>query len=122
VTDEVEQSEPLDSAISGSWLRLTDDPDVRGVEVSRLADGDPWPWQIGVFAAEFVREEPFESEFRQRIGAAIRSVAGIAEVVEEDREVWMASGDPDGSELARSVGAAVDAMVDQIRAAMEIED
>lgn len=66
-----------------------------------------------------VREEPFESEFRRRIDAAIRSVAGISDVFEEDREIWTASGEADGAELTRSVAAAVDAMVAQIQEAID---
>ena len=121
MNDEVEEQAPLDSSIARSWLRWTDDPDVRGVEVSLLKSSGDWPWQIGVVAAEFVREEPFESVFRQRIDAAIRLVTGVRDVVEEDREVWLASGQPDGVELTRSVGNAIDEMAEDIRACVEGE-
>jgi hypothetical protein len=89
-----------------------------GVGVSCDA-GDPWPWRIEVDAAEFVREEPFESEFRRRIDAAIRSVGGITDVTEEDREVWLAAGQSDGEAIVAAVATALDAMAEQIEAALE---
>lgn len=106
------------------WSRVVDeeDEDILGVGVSRLR-GDTWHWEIGVNAAEFVREEPFESTFRDAIESALRRVRGITDVVEEDREIWLAAGkDADGEQILRSVARALDAMADDIESAMEPED
>jgi hypothetical protein len=72
-----------------------------------------------VSAAEFVCEEPFESEFHARIDAALRSVDGVSDVAEEDREVWLVAGTPDGQALVHAVAEALDAMASSIRAAID---
>lgn len=100
------------------WVRETDD-DVRGVGALQLADEGRWTWQIFVSMAEFVREEPLETEMRAAVDQAIRAVAGVTEVAEEDREVWILSGDPMGEELVRSVGAAVDRLAPRARLHIE---
>ena len=105
------------------WSRVLDeeDEDILGVGVSRIA-GD-WQWEIGVNAAEFVRDEPFESTFRDNIETAIRRVQGITEVIEEDREVWLAKGArADGEQLLRSVARALDNMADDIAEAMDFDE
>lgn len=119
--DEIRRVEPLDDpeADIEEWTRVTEDPDVRGVDVSLLRHGGDWPWQIFVSAAEFVRDEPLESEFRRRINDAIRGTAGVSETIEEDREIWLAAGSPDGADLTRSVAEAIDSMAQQIQAATE---
>jgi len=52
------------------WERVTDENDLYGIDAAKLA-GESW-WQVSVAAAEFVRGEPFEGEFRQRIGNNLR--------------------------------------------------
>ena len=106
------------------WSRVVDeeDEDILGVGVSRIA-GETWHWEIGINAAEFVREEPFESTFRDAIDAAIRRVSGITDVIEEDREVWLASGPgADGEQILRSVARALDNMADDIEAALNPDE
>jgi hypothetical protein len=44
--------------------------------------GDGDGWLVGVDAMEFVRSEPLESEFRQRILAALRAVSGVTHLEE----------------------------------------
>ena len=101
------------------WVRETDDDDVRGVgALQREADGR-WNWQVGVSVAEFLREEPLEGEMRVAVERAIRSVPGVAEVVEEDREVWILSGNPSGEDLVRAVGEAVDRLAPAARAYLD---
>ena len=117
--DEIRMMASQDDEILAEWVREGDDPDIQMVDVCQLARGGEWPWQVEVAAAEFVREEPFESEFRDRIDQAIRSVPGVQHVVEEDREVWLVSGNPDAEHLVRTVADAVDALAEGIRAAME---
>ncbi len=101
------------------WVRRTDDDDVRGVgALQRQVDGR-WSWQVEVWAAAFLREEPLESLLRTAVDAAIRSVPGVMEVAEQDREVWVLSGDPDGESLVWAVGEAVDLLASRARAYLD---
>lgn len=102
------------------WVRETDDDDLRGVGALQMRPAnDRWSWQVFVAVAEFLREEPLEGELRAAVGTAIRSVAGVTEVAEEDREVWILSGDPSGDELVRSVGEAVDRLAPRASAHLD---
>jgi hypothetical protein len=97
-----------------AWQRLTDEPEIRGIEAIR--NDDPAGWQVTVWAMEFVREEPLESTVRRVIGSALRAVPGVDGVAEEDREVWWITGAVSGEALTRSAAAAVDELADQLRA------
>ena len=90
------------------WDRRTDDDDVRGVSARQREATGRWSWTVSVSAAQLWREEPAEGELRRAVAASIASVAGVAEVAEEDRGVWILTGDPSGEELVRAVGDAVD--------------
>ncbi len=98
------------------WDRRTDDDDVRGVGALQLEAAGRWSWTVSVSAAAFLREEPLEGELRRAVAAAIESVPGVTEVAEEDREVWILSGDPSGEDLVRAVGNAVDEIAARTRA------
>lgn len=97
------------------WVRRTDDDDVRGVDVLQVELGGRWSWQVFVNVAELLREDPLESEMRAAVAAALRSVAGVTEVAEEDRELWVLSGDPSGEAIAVAVGEVVDALASRAR-------
>lgn len=99
-----------------AWERLTDDPDVRGIETVR-AD-ETGGWQVTVWAMEFVRDGPLETDMRRRIDTALRSVNGVATADEEDREVWFVTGTPSGKELTEAAARVVDELAGEIRAAM----
>jgi hypothetical protein len=102
------------------WVRETDDDDLRGVGALQMRPAnDRWSWQVFVAVAEFLRDEPLEGEMRLAVGHAIGSVAGVTEVAEEDREVWILSGDPSGEELVRSVGGAIDRLAARARDYLE---
>jgi len=116
--DEIRRVEPEDGELSEEWLRETSEPDLRGINVTRWADGVDWPWQIGVYVAEFVREEPLESELRRRLGEALRAVAGVEDVAEQDREVWIVRGEASGAALTAAAAGVVDEMADRLRAAL----
>jgi hypothetical protein len=62
------------------WQRLTDDPEIRGVEVIRSKSNGPWQWSVTIWVMEFIREDPLETEFRQAMAAELRAVAGVARV------------------------------------------
>lgn len=100
------------------WVRVVEDEDLRGVGAHTLGEG-PWKWQIFVSVAEFLREDPLESEMREGVDAALRSVAGVTEVAEEDREVWIVQGEPTGPDLVRAVATVVDALADRAEAHLD---
>ena len=116
-------SEPIRAAEADgvvTWSQFTDADDVRRVHVSFDPDAN-WQFEIFIPVAEFIRDEPLESEFRARIDRAIR-ISGIADVAEEDRELWLARGQADGAAIARSVAAALDAISVELNAALDLED
>ncbi len=90
------------------WVRETDDDDVLGVDAVKLEDADEWPWQVTIAVAEFVREDPLEDELRREMDAALRAVPGVADVEEEDREVWIVNGQPSArTSFGRPFGSSI---------------
>jgi hypothetical protein len=94
-----------------AWIRETDEPELLNVEACRSGDG----WQVIVWVAEFLREDPLEAEFRAAMDAALRGVAGVTDVQEEDRELWAVDGQPAGDALLRAAADVVDALADRAR-------
>ena len=82
MSDDVEQIEPTDHEITQEWVRLTDEPDVRGVGASYTPEGG---WVVDVFAQEFYREDPLGVELRQRIREALLAVKGVTDAYETPR-------------------------------------
>ncbi len=113
----VRMREPIrrlsDEEVDGDegWIRETDEPELRNVEASR----DDEYWQVTVWVAEFLREEPLEGELRREMAAALSAVAGVDSVQEEDREIWNLQGSPSGEELLQAAAAVVDALADRAR-------
>jgi hypothetical protein len=95
VSDDVQQVSAPGS--EEAWERLTDDPDVRGIETARV--DEIGGWQVTVWAMEFVRHDPLETDMRRRMATALRAVNGVATADEQDREVWFVTGTPSGKEL-----------------------
>jgi hypothetical protein len=114
VSDDVQQVFFLDA--DEAWERLTDDPDVLGIEVARIEEIGGW--QVTVVAMEFVRDEPLETEIRRRLANALRAVKGVVTADEEDREVWYVTGSTSGKELTEAAARVVDGLAGEIRAAM----
>lgn len=99
-----------------AWERVTDDPDVRGIEAVRI--DEIGGWQVTVAAMEFVRDDPLETQMRLRMAAALRAVEGVVTADEEDREVWLVTGTAPGTELIETAARVVDELAGEIRAAM----
>ncbi len=119
MTDESVRQLPkdeIDEELDEEWIRETDEPEVRNVGASKWPDGG---WQVSVWVAEFVREEPLESRLRQLLAEKLRDVSGVTSVSEEDREVWHVEGSPNGAELVRAAAVAVDSLADEIRVQMD---
>jgi hypothetical protein len=112
VSDEVEQIEPADHEITEEWVRLTDEPDVRGVGASYTdVDG----WVVDVFAQEFYRQDPLGVELRQRVREALLAVEGVTDAYEHDTESWGVRGAPSGEALTLAAASVVDELADRLR-------
>lgn len=114
MSDDVRQVSP--PGPEEAWERLTDDPDVRGIETARVEQIGGW--QVTVWAMQFVRDGSLETDMRRRLAAALRAVNGVATADEQDREVWFVTGTPSGKELTEAAARVVDELADEIRAAM----
>jgi len=97
-----------------SWVRTTDEPDIRSVDVLRLDSHGGW--QVGVAVMEFVRsgDAPY-AELVRAIEAAIGSVDGVESVVREDTEVWWIEGSFSGEQVAIAVATVLDERADALR-------
>lgn len=104
-----------DDELTEEWVRRTEEPDVRGIGATKWREPGPWPWQVTIWAAEHVREDPLEREMRDAIDAALRAVPGVEDVEEEDREVWVVAGDPAGEALVQAAAEAIDRLQAKIR-------
>ncbi|HEY3907702.1 MAG TPA: hypothetical protein VGM14_27620 [Streptosporangiaceae bacterium] len=117
MNDEIRLVPPDESDVDELWQRLTDEPDIRGIEA--WADREFEGWCVEVSAQEFIRHDPLGTELRQRMQAALRSVEGVTEVDPHDNESWLVTGQPSGQQLARAAAEVVDELADQLRAGMQ---
>jgi hypothetical protein len=116
VDDEIRQVPEDQAEAQEAWERLTDDPDIRGIEAVRIEGPAGWYWNITVWVAEFLRGDSLEAELRQRLDSALRGVDGVDDVAEEDREVWYVTGTPSGKDLVRAAAQVVDDLAGRARA------
>lgn len=112
------EDEKADDELEEEWVRLTSDPEVRGVGANKWRE-EGVGWQVTVFVAEFLRDDPLEAEMRLAMGEALRAVPGVTDVYEEDREIWNVSGDPSGADLVQAAATVVDGLADRSRAYMD---
>lgn len=105
--------EEVDKDLDEEWIRETDEPEVRNVGASKWPDEG---WEVSIWAAEFVREEPLESRMRKLIADGLLAVSGVISVWEEDHETWHVTGSPTGADLTRAAAAVIDSLADDIRA------
>jgi hypothetical protein len=113
VTEEVQQvPADGDESITEAWQRLTDEPDIRGVEAARWDDGQ---WQVTIWAQEFFRTGSLGVELRQRLASELAAVEGVTSVGEWDNESWCVEGTPSGEELTSVAANVVDNMADRLR-------
>ena len=106
----------LDEGCEEIWERLTDDHDIRWVGAQKITLGEFPYWSVGVAVAEFLREDPLESDLRQQMDAALRAVDGAETVWEEDREVWGVTGSVSDEALVRAAASVVDHLAERARA------
>ena len=107
MSDVIAQFDP-DEDFEEQWQRTTDEPNFRDLSVSRSRWAEEW--SLWVNAAEFIRDEPLEGEFRSGLDAALRAVPNVTDVREEDREVWIITGTATGPELIAAASVVVDSI------------
>ena len=114
MADDVRQIEREDDEIQEEWLRETDEPGVLNVSANRWdAIGG---WQVAVWAMQFVRSDPLETDLRQGITSALHAVSGVTSAEEQDREQWFVTGSPSGRALVEAAARVVDDHAERIRA------
>jgi len=116
MSEEVQQRIPLmDDENVEEWERPSNEIELRGVEALLPQGRD---WRVVVAVAEFIRADPLEGELVTGVEAALRSVAGVTNVWHEDREQWVAEGQPSGRELVAAVAAFLDSFAERARASL----
>jgi hypothetical protein len=114
----IRQIKPLDETIDEEWQREIAEPrmrDIHGVSATKM-ERQKWPWNVTVAIMEFVRDTPLEVTLRERIMSALRTVPGVIDVAEDDRERWVLRGDPSGKALVEAVAVVVDELAPQTSA------
>jgi hypothetical protein len=120
---EPEQHEPLGSETAESWVVGLGD-DLRLVEAYRHKPGsfpEEWPWGVVLGIAEFARTDELERGLFGDVSAAIAAVPGVTEVVQEDREVWLVAGTPEGRDLVIAAATAAEPWVAKVRAFLDTQ-
>ena len=110
MSEEIRQIEPLDDQIQEEWIREAEP----GRTVSANRVDEIGGWQVAIWAMEYVRSEPLETELRQQIADALRSVNGVSTAEEQDREQWFVTGTPTGRDLVAAAAHVVDDLADHI--------
>jgi hypothetical protein len=121
VTDEIRRlpADELGEGCAESWERVTDDPDIRGVDAQKITLGEFPYWSVRVALAEFLRDDSLEFELRKQMGAALRAVAGAEMVWEDDPQIWGVTGTVSGQALVRAAAGVVDHLADRDRAYLD---
>jgi hypothetical protein len=114
---EVRRAEPVPGdEIDEVWERIGLGPDwdqrLRGVDACHWP-GEPAYWQVEVWMAEHVREEPLQSEMSTAVWDALMAVEGVTDAFREDTETFVVFGAPSGEQLVRAVAVAVDRLFPQ---------
>lgn len=103
----------------GTWELITPAglaDDVFGVSAQRLENGE---WEVWVSACEFVRFEPLQTELQDGITAALEAVAGVTQVLNEDREIWLVNDAASGPNLVLAAASVVARLKDRIDEALD---
>jgi hypothetical protein len=113
MSDEVQLVPPEEGDADEAWERLTDEPEIRGVDAAWVeAIGG---WQVSAWVLEVIRGEPIEAELRLRVADALADVEGVIDVSEYDQETWFVAGTPRGAALTQAVAQVVDDLADRTR-------
>lgn len=110
----VDQVESEDEDIVEAWSRRTDEPHILGVSAIRLSE-DEWPWQVAASIAEYIRDEPLQSQMRAAMLSALSRVSGVEDVEEDERGIWVLEGCVHGRDLVLAAVAVVDQLASEAR-------
>lgn len=111
MSEEIRQIEPEDEEIQEEWIREAEP----GRTVSANRVDEIGGWQVAIWAMEYVRSDPLETELRWGIVRALQAVKGVSAAEEQDREQWFVTGAPAGRDLVDAAARVVDELADQIR-------
>jgi hypothetical protein len=114
MSDDIRLVPPEEGDTAEAWERLTDEPEIRGVDAAWV--DELGGWQVGVWVLELTLAEPLEGELRQRVAAALAAVDGVLDVAEYDRESWFVTGAPAGRALTAAVAEVADDFAGRTRA------
>jgi len=118
VIDDIVQVPDGESSALEAWEWLTDDPYICVVEAT--LDNESEGWQVLVGVADLLQDDALDSEFRRRVTAALASVTGVTEVVNDGRGVnWYVTGRSSGKALVAAAAQVVDDLADRLRAHIE---
>jgi hypothetical protein len=113
MSDEVRLVPPEEGDADEAWERLTDEPEIRGVDAAWVeAIGG---WQVSAWVLEVIQGEPIEAELRLKVADALADVDGVIDVGEYDQETWFVAGTPRGEALTQAVAQVVDDLADRTR-------
>jgi hypothetical protein len=115
----IKRVDPSSEEVGESWSREIVNPLDRsrfGVDASKSAVDQRWPWQVNVWAMSGIRDNSLEKELRRAIMKALRAVPGVLGTKEGDREFWIVRGAPSGDALVTAVAAVVDSYAAELRA------
>jgi hypothetical protein len=101
ITVGVNQTKPDDERHLEQWVSDFPDMDILGVAAYKF-DESASPWGIYVYAAEFIREDPLEYKLHQGITEVLEKLPGVTKAFQEDREVWVITGNASGEELMKA--------------------
>ena len=110
--DDIVRIEPADDEIAEEYVRRTDQPDLRGVDVYRIASLDRWHWHVALGIDGFAPDR-IEVELNERMPPALLAVPGVTEVAQESREMWLVPGTPKGEDLLWAAAQTVDQLADR---------
>lgn len=101
ITVEINQTAPDDERHLEQWVSNFPDMDILGVAAYKFDESES-PWGIYVYAAEFIREDPLESKLHKGITDALEKLPGVTKAFQEDREVWIITGNATGHDLMKA--------------------
>jgi hypothetical protein len=113
MSDDIRRLDGFETDADEAWERLTDEPDIRCVEVAGYAAHGGW--LVSAAVAELLSNAPLEFTLRQRMGSALQGVAGAESVQMMDGEAWLVRGAPSGRALAEAAAQVVDGLADDAR-------
>jgi hypothetical protein len=114
MSDEIRRLDAYETDADEAWERLTDEPDIRCVEVTGSAENGGW--LVSAAVAELLSEvDPLEAALHQRMLGALGAVKGAEAVQRMDREVWLVRGAASGRTLTEAAAQVVDSLADGFR-------